>query len=70
LRSGNYTKVVDKYSGNNLKNTTYSAVGQVLNTSNQLVDIGKSSIETGKNIVNKAGKEANNAINKANPKNW
>lgn len=70
LRTGNYTKAVDKYAGNNLKNTTYSAVGQVLNSSNQLVDIGKSSVEAGKNIVNKAGKEAKNIANKANPKNW
>lgn len=70
LRTGNYGKAVDKYVGNNLKNTTYSAVGQVLNSSNQLVDIGSSSVEAGKKLVNKAGKEANNAIHKANPKNW
>lgn len=65
----NYMKAVEKYAGNNLKNTTYSTVGQVINSSNQLVDIGKSSVEAGKNVVNKAGKEANNAIHKANPKN-
>jgi Jacalin-like lectin domain len=70
LRTGNYTKSIDKYVGNNLKNTTYSAIGQVLNSSNQLVDIGNSSLETGKNIVNKAGKELKNLGNKANPKNW
>lgn len=70
LRTGNYTKAIDKFAGNNLKNTTYSAVGQVMNSSNQLVDIGKSSVETGKNIVNKASNEAKNVVNKANPKNW
>ena len=70
FRTANYTKAADKYVGNNLKNTTYSAVGQVVDSSNQLVDIGKSSVETGKNIVNKAGKEANNVAKKMNPKNW
>ena len=70
LRTNNYTKAVDKYVGNNLKNTTYSAVGQVLNSSNQLVDIGSSSVEAGKKLANKVGNEAKNLGNKANPKNW
>jgi hypothetical protein len=70
FRTGNYSKAVEKFAGNNLKKTTYSAVGQVINSSNQLVDIGKSSVETGKNIVNKAGKEANSVGKKMNPKNW
>jgi hypothetical protein len=58
FRSGNYTKAVEKYAGNNLKNTTYNTVGQVLSASNQVVDIGKSSIDTGRNIVNKVGSGA------------
>lgn len=70
FRTGNYTKAADKYVGNNLKNTTYSAVGQVLNSSKQLVDIGQSSVDTGKNLVNQTGKGANNAAKKMDPRNW
>ena len=39
-RSTNYAKSAAKYTGNQLTNTTYNAVGQVMNAANQLVDVG------------------------------
>lgn len=60
FRSGNYSKAVNKFIGNELKNTTYNAVGQVVNSSNQVMDLGKSSV----NAATKFSKSVGNDINK------
>lgn len=70
FRTGNYTNAVVQYAGNNLQNTTYNIVGQVLNSSNQVVDIGNASIETGKKLVNQVSGGVNNIVNKINPLKW
>ena len=70
FRTGNYSNAVVQYGGNNLKDTTYNAVGQVLNSSNQVVDIGNASIEAGKKLVNQVGGGVNSIVNKINPLKW
>lgn len=62
FRSSNYTKAVTKFLGNNLKDTTYNAAGQVVNASNQVVDIGKSSIDGIKDVGNSVGKGINGGL--------
>lgn len=70
FRSGNYSKAVNKFAGNKLANSTYSVAGQVLNSSNQVVDLGNASIDAGRNVVNKVGDGVKDVGNKMNPTKW
>lgn len=59
-RGTNYAKSTVKYAGNDLKNTSYNAAGNVVNASNQLVDTSY----VAATAINKAASDAKAAADK------
>ncbi|MET0333976.1 MAG: hypothetical protein ABW190_06870 [Rhizobacter sp.] len=67
FRTNNYTKAVNKFAANSLKNTAYDAAGKVTNAANQVVDTGKVVINTtGKEVTQVANQVGNGATDVAN----